>query len=359
MVLFRILPILAVLIPACGGGASSRPQPPAPEPPSIAAPDFSAIGAEVERWHVPDATLIIGDATGELYRYEKGAVRADTQVNIASASKLLTGLAVWTVIETGALSEASRPQDHIGAWTDAPSDPRARVTVDQLMSFRSGFNSRPSDGSCPGNRAISLEACISRLYEKGVRTEPGEAFAYGPDHMQITALMVREATGRELSAIMDERIWSEAGVGPATTFPSTADNVRYSGGIRSTAEDYARILAALTAGDLIALDTGFLSDRTADAQIAYTIPAIRELDADWHYGFGFWIECDSVPFADECARQPVISSPGAFGFLPWVDFETGYWAVLATEQPLSSNPRPSVASVQLQQILQPMIAVEF
>ncbi|MEM7731113.1 MAG: serine hydrolase, partial [Pseudomonadota bacterium] len=135
---------LLAFLAACGG-ASSSPQPSAPAPaPIVSGPDFSQIGAEVERWSIANATLIIGDANGELYRYEKGSVQADTVLNIASATKLQTGLAVWSLIEDAALSETSKPQDHIAFWATDPSDPRATVTLDQLMSFRSGFNSRPT-----------------------------------------------------------------------------------------------------------------------------------------------------------------------------------------------------------------------
>lgn len=313
----------------------------------------------MERWSVADVTLIIGDETGELYRYEKGTVRADSQVNIASASKLYTGLAVWSLIETGALSEETTPQDHIPFWTRDPADERSTVTIDHLLSFRSGFNSRPSLDSCPGDVSLSLEQCVRDIFDQDTVTVPGEAFAYGPDHMQIAALMARGATGQELSAVMEANIWTRANVSAATTFPNSSDNVRYSGGIRSTGEDYGKVLTELLAGRLVSTDTGFLTDRTNGSDTAYIIPAVEDLGLDWHYGFGFWIECDQVPFSADCATNPTISSPGAFGFLPWVDFETGYWAVLAMEEPITNSPRPSVAAVEFQQVIQPIIAGEF
>ena len=355
--------LIALLLSACGGGgAVSDPPPPpvAPQPlPPVSPPDFGAVSNEVERWTVNDAAVLIGTAEGELYRYEKGALRADTQLNIASASKWLTGMTVWSLVESGSLSLDTQPQDHVAFWSSDPDDPRSAVTLEHLLSFRSGFNSRPSLDSCPGDRSLSLEACIRSLHDAGVQTAPGAAFAYGPDHMQIAALVTREATGRELSDHMRARIWEASGVSARTAFPSTADNVRYSGGIRSTAEDYGRILSALMAGDLVSLESGFLSERTSGSQTAYTIPAMDELTLDWRYGFGAWVECDTVPFSQACDTDPTVSSPGAYGFLPWIDLEAGYWAVIAIDEPLSRAPRPSVAAIELQQILQPLIAAEF
>ena len=351
--------IPALLCAACGGGGSvSTPAPPPPPVTVETPPDFSALGAELERLDVTDAVLIIGDATGELYRYEKGRLRADTQLNIASASKLLTGLGVWSLIDAGRIGEDARPQDVIEGWTDDPQDPRSQVTLAQLLSFTSGFNSRPRDDSCPGDTSLSLRACVAAIYRAGVETAPGAAFAYGPDHMQVAALMVREATGRELSAFVRENVWDAVGASAASTFPNAADNVRYSGGLRSTAQDYGRVLAAVMREEIVRLDTGFLDDRTGERPDAYTIPAVETTGRDWNYGFGFWLECDTVPFAADCAQEPTISSPGAFGFTPWIDFEAGYWGVIAMQEPLTRNPSPSVLSVDFQQVIQPMIAAE-
>ena len=44
---------------------------------------------------------------------------------------------------------------------------------------------------------------------------------------------------------------------------------------------------------------------------------------DLRYGLTVWLECPTP--ARGCA---VISSPGAFGWTPWVDREAGYYAVL-------------------------------
>lgn len=44
------------------------------------------------------------------------------------------------------------------------------------------------------------------------------------------------------------------------------------------------------------------------------------------YGFGSWLECEGA--TAPCAR---ISSPGGYGFNPWIDRDHGYRAILAME----------------------------
>lgn len=346
----------AALLWGCGGGAGEEPASP-PDAPPVLGQDFTQIAAELTRFSVDNITLIIGDADGEVFRVSKGNVQSDTPLNIASASKLYTGLGVWSLVESGALEAEANPQDHIGNWTSDTDDLRARITLDHLLSFKSGFNSPPISLSCSGNISISLQDCVESLFAGGLDTVPGEHFAYGPDHMQIAALMARGATGEELSATLRQNIWGPAGASDETRFPTTDDNSRYSGAMRSTAEDYGKVLAAFMDGLLISDIEGFTADRTAGLSNDASLSALDDLELDWHYGYGFWIECTSIPFETSCGESPRISSPGAFGFLPWVDLEYGYWAVLAMEEPITRQP--SRLAVEFQQILLPLIEAEF
>lgn len=68
-----------------------------------------------------------------------------------------------------------------------------------------------------------------------------------------------------------------------------------------------------------------------------------------HYGLTAWLEC-ATP--DEGCEQ--LSSPGAFGFTPWLDRDAGYFAILGME--LDQSGSGVVAfSIDLQQALMPLI----
>ncbi len=346
--------VSALLLQACGGGASS----PVVTPPVAIDPvlDFSMIQAEIDRHSVSNMAIMIGDETGALFTYEKGDFSVDDIINVASATKLITGLGVWSLVENGQLSETSRPQDFIDFWTNDPSDQRSEITLSQLLSFTSGFNTPPTGGGCQGSGDFTLFGCVNESYEGGVDTIPGQAFSYGPEHMQIASLMAREVTGIDLKTTIRNNVLDPSNTGADIFFlEEFGDNPRYSGGMNSSTTAYSKVLVALLAGHLVQDLDRFLIDRTAGADVAFTLPAIENTGVDWHYGFGFWKECDLVPYASSCDESPIISSPGAFGFLPWIDFENGYWAILAMKEPIGFGRSPSTASGELEQILQPMI----
>ena len=127
--------------------------------------------------------------------------------------------------------------------------------------------------------------------------------------------------------------------------------------MRSTGEDYGKVLTAFMNGNLITDRAGFTADRTGDLLGDVDINALEDLSLDWHYGYGFWIECNTVPFENSCNENPRISSPGAFGFLPWADLEFGYWAVLAMEESIFRDP--ARLAIEFQQNLLPLIEAQF
>lgn len=174
--------------------------------------------------------------------------------------------------------------------------------------------------------------------------------------MQIAALMFTESQGKSINQLLREVLFTPLGVSSETRYSLLGDNARYGGGLRSSADDYARLLTALVKGDLAANRAGYLADRTAGVRFGYRPPTIGEKNLDWHYGFGFWKECDAPVYSAACEAEQVISSTGAFGFTPWVDFKRGYWAIIAIEESTGQTPSPGNVSVTLEQALQPLIA---
>jgi hypothetical protein len=47
------------------------------------------------------------------------------------------------------------------------------------------------------------------------------------------------------------------------------------------------------------------------------------LDESWHYSIGHWVEDDPK------VGDGAFSSPGAFGFYPWIDASKTYYGVVA------------------------------
>ena len=67
----------------------------------------------------------------------------------------------------------------------------------------------------------------------------------------------------------------------------------------------------------------------------------------FRYGLTAWLECSTPQ-----TGCPVISSPGAFGFTPWLDRATGYYAILGM---FDSNNSQDHFGSRLEQQLEPLI----
>lgn len=354
--LFLLCAILALA--ACGGDDGDPILSPSPVPPvgAPSEPDFSAVEARVASAGIDNIALIVGDADGPLYSYEHGDMRTSKPIYIASATKLLLGLTAWKMIEDGQIDPTSRPIELIDFWASEAKDPRSTVAFEQLFALTSGFNGQAGDDNCIGKIGYTLVDCVEEIHDDGLDTHPGNAFSYGNEHMQIAGLMMIEALESDIDAIMREKIFGPLGISAETRYPLIPENnFSYSGGMRSTGDDYARILTALLGGTLVQRPDDFLKNRISATSIAAVPNAISSNKLDWRYGWGFWIECEAVSFSTECQSDPVISSAGAFGFTPWIDFANGYWAIIVMQEPLDRGFDTAQISIQLEQELQPLI----
>ncbi len=353
---------------ACGGAPSSPAPPivvdvpsvtplPPPLPPPTASFDFSPVRARIDQFTVNDVAVLVGDERGVLFRYERGSMTSNRPVFIASASKLLMGLTAWLLIEDGVFAASTPVNTHIDFWRRDSSDPRSQVTIEQVFAFTSGFNGTSEQQSCIGDAAYSLRRCVQEIHDGGTDTLPDQSFNYGSEHMQIAALAMISARNRSVDAIMRERLLDRLGVSNETRSTiGSGDNPNYGGALRSTGEDYAKILAAILKGDIFRDRSGFLLDRVGTRPMRTVPPAISQNRLAWHYGWGFWKECSAPTYISACNERPVISSAGAFGFTPWIDFDRGYWAVIVTEEPLNRGFDPAQLSIALELQLQPLIA---
>jgi CubicO group peptidase (beta-lactamase class C family) len=370
----RLLAAASLLVLAgCGAAGAPAPPPPiatpsptptpapppspTPTPTPASGPDFTAVTARIQGFAFNNVAVLIGDSTGVLYRFQRGTMTPSRPVFIASASKLFVGATMWRLVEAGRLTRATRPQDHIDFWARDAGDPRSRISLDDLAGFTSGFNGSGLDGSCIGDPAFTLAACVRQIHDRGPASPPGAAYSYGGEHMQIAANLVASREGKTFNTVMRERVADPLGMSAETRFSLGAgDNPTYAGGMRSTAEDYGLLLRAILQSGFITDRAGFLEDRIGRKPILFRPPGISENRLDWHYGFGFWKECDLAVYAAACDTAPVISSPGAFGFTPWIDFGNGYWAIIAVEEGLGQGRDPAGTSVELEQALQPLIS---
>ncbi len=307
------------------------------EPPIDPEPIFAEVRAAIDSSSLPEGTVLMGDAAGILFSHSKGEATPTTAYPIASASKWLTSLTVMRMVKAGLLSLDDRPQDHLDWWIDDPEDPRSHMSLAQLLSFTSGLNGGTGLGGDPGVPCIeeadtTLDACAREIYAENFAFAPGTSFFYGPTHMHIVATMTEAATGGTWHEAFERHLGTPVGTSRATgyRYPSR-ENPRASGGATSTAEDYGKVLQALLAGELLDEEAraALIRQRTSELSIE-GIPDVARDGRAWQYALGCWRECEGEAYTEACEAAGLASSPGAFGFYPWVDFARGYWGVLAT-----------------------------
>jgi hypothetical protein len=112
------------------------------------------------------------------------------------------------------------------------------------------------------------------------------------------------------------------------------------GGIRTTTQNYALVLRHILDGSLYmhdALGTHPVCTRPSAACNAVSSP-IRE---SWHYSMAHWVEDDPSTNGDGA-----FSSPGAFGFYPWIDSSKSFYGVIARAQASDGSIQEGYASAQ-------------
>lgn len=290
-----------------------------------------------------------------------GDFAPDRRVAVASASKLVSALVVLRTVEQTTLELDTTVSQGLAADLDADGAPLvvpaplASVTLDQLGGFVSGL---PGDAPCVRRPASSLDDCVDEIVGLDPVGPPGTTFDYGSTHLQLAGRIVELASGTDWASAFDRTLATPLGIDDPglvyVTYPQQAigSHPLVAGGLRATMEEYARFLDLVLAEGRLANGTPWIAASSIDRLFENPWAGATMLNwptsaYDFRYGFGTWLECPGpVEVCD------VVSSPGAFGFTPWVDRERGYWGILAME---SAGSGGSVFSVDLVQSLRPTI----
>lgn len=258
----------------------------------------------------------IGDRNGRLAGASAGGdtPAADTEMTIASASKWFFGAYV-----------AQRRQ---GRLTDA--DVRA-------LTMRSGYVSLKYM-SCirllPGRKQSQTVAdCLASGDNDRYTAEDLGKFFYNGAHFQHYAANDLGLGGMSGAALHDE-IARQVG----SDIQFSYDSPQLAAGISTNASNYAIFLRKLLRGDLV---LGGLLGAHAVCTNPKTCPTAVDAPIagpeSWHYSLAHWVEDDPK------VGDGAFSSPGAFGFYPWIDASKTYYGVLARHE---LSTKAAVKSVQ-------------
>jgi len=349
-------------VAGCSGDGGDDPAEVAVPPADPVAPPVNIIDAEAfkavdtetrttfEALGIDGMGLAIYDAQGnKVFESMYGNFSPDQRVYIASASKLVSGVVLFRLIDQGLLSLDSTTAGVLG-WTGD----KGTITLRQLLSLKSGLI---PENLCTIIAPITLAMCADEIHDAPLLATPGTRFDYGSTHLTVAGRMAEVVTGKAWNAIFTDELLTPLGLSSDIQYYVDPDkleptsNPLLAGGLVMSMNEYAKIaqlvfnkgnwegnqLVGSTLFDLQAIDP------YPNAEIT----GASDNNAVFHYGLAAWLECDTP--ATGCA---VISSPGLFGFTPWIDRSTGYYAIIGME---NRNLLQSNAAEQLQQRLKPLI----
>ncbi|WP_257455794.1 hypothetical protein [Archangium lipolyticum] len=242
----------------------------------------------------------VGNGTAKRFGFSRGSNVSETTVMpLASASKWL----------------------YASAYLQSKGYANLSTAEKKRLNFTSGYLER-TDTIC-GDAGTTVSDCYGPSYKDvSYRILQDGHFFYDGGHMQKLALDdMGGRTGTGLVSVID---WLNAQLG--TSLPQTPSAVAVAGGFWGSAAHYRVFLQKLL-GNQYAMSVRLNADAVpaypGGPGVTYT-PWTAAGQA--YYGLGHWLERESVNNAWSVTGH---SSPGMFGFYPWVDAGKSQYMLLA------------------------------
>lgn len=319
----------ALLLGACGGGgstggtpatvdnASSAPSTQSAPPSSPSLNYANAIAAAKNAAATDPLCLpaVMGDFYWEIGQAASdapiaanaegsGSVTASSRFNIASASKLVFGA---YVLEKKGIDQV-----------------RADPALRDGLRFLSGYTGL-SDDACAGK--LTVGACFAAGMN-GNTSQPDPStvgkFDYDGGHDQKLAA-VDLGMANFTSKQIDQEYQSTLGL--ASDFNMAPLDPLMAGGLFSTATNYAQLLRKimnqqLVIGRHLGEDSVCGLNSACPGQVAYS--PIAALNEPWRYSYNYWVESEHGN-----GSVDAYSSPGKWGFYPWITPDRKYYGVIS------------------------------
>ena len=313
----------------------------------------------VDRDHLRGAVLYVAErgkpvlfeATGYRHHAYRVPMEKDTLFRMASNTKPVVATAVMMLQEDGKLSVGDPAAKYLPSFAN---DKSRGITIAQLLSHSSGFRIQPIFYPFNRDEEVSLQAAVAKFGAEGPAAAPGE-YSYNNAGYNTLGAIIESVSGMPLEAFLKSRIYDPLGMidtlnheDPAklarmatvyrgrrgqdgtVTFtqgftPGDAPDypvIRASGGMISTAADYAKFLELFRQKGMFN-GRRLLKAETVQAMIT---PRVKTGETG-SYGYGWMISADGV-----------FSHTGSDGTMAWVDPSREVIGMVLTQSPGGINP---------------------
>ena len=215
-------------------------------------------------------------------RYWRGA-RADRRTNIKSVSKSIVSALVGIAIAEGALDSVRQPIAPFFPRELGPSaDPRARgITIEDLLSMRSGLQSTSFDGYGPWVRSPNW---VRYALTRPIVAEPGGPMLYSTGSSHVLSAILTKATGASTWAYAQRKLGAPLGI----TIPRWSRDPQ---GIYFGGNDMYLTPRAMMAVGQLYLDRGRARGRQVVPAAWIDSSFVVRGYSPWNghgYGYGWW-----------------------------------------------------------------------
>jgi CubicO group peptidase (beta-lactamase class C family) len=283
---------------------------------------------------VPGAALVVryhGRTVCEAYLR---SYDSETEVLLVSAAKWISAAAILTLVDEGRL----RLDDSVSRFLPYFKGSKRGITLRQLLSHTSGL---PDYLPCMFQPTLTLDDCARQIADKApLGAPPGTAFAYGGAAFTVAGRMAEVAARTSWAELFASHLAKPLGL-THTGYGSITNPLLSEGLAYSTASDYATFLQMVLDGGMHdghrVLSEAMVEEMTRNQTIGTRVQFSPQSDRS--YGLGCWRDV-----VDSTDRAMLLTSPGAGGFIPWVNRRRGIVGVVAVYDKLE-KVWPTAAAV--------------
>jgi CubicO group peptidase (beta-lactamase class C family) len=137
------------------------------------------------------------------------AIDRDTAFAIGSITKLFTAAAILRLQQDGKLATGDALGDHL----DGVPEDKAKITLHQLLTHTAGLPEYHDLKGEGGDFApLTKDVALGRILESKLLFAPGARSQYSNSGYTLLAAVVEEASGREWTKYLRERLFAPAGM---------------------------------------------------------------------------------------------------------------------------------------------------